>query len=403
MNTHKIQHPPKGSSGKSYELSEIAHGTGLVAAESAGLRKQIVEIIEKFYDIGKVKEVYEIFGGYINRSFRLVVQTEEGTKDYFLRKYKRGIAPDEIKFEHALINHCIAGGLTVAARIIYNRKNRTYLKPSSTSSIFAVYEYLPGEDKYTWDTPALNDEEYASASKMLAIFHNAATGFDPGGLQRVEAKIIDLLPSFSVSLQSHAQAAGASKFDGYFLDNLKHILEVINTTRFSQTETSKMPLSPIHCDYHPGNLKFENNQVVGIFDFDWSKVDLRLFDVCLALVYFCSNWDDRHDGEMRLDKCGLFLKTYQDQMQRAGAMEPLNEIEIKNLPAMLAAANLYLINWIVTTYDTDPDLNDDEYLAYLRHTVRLMHWIQNQVDDVAHLAATLRAKKSIRERSPIAG
>ncbi len=76
-------------------------------------------------------------------------------------------------------------------------------------------------------------------------------------------------------------------------------------------------------------------------------------------------------------------------MRRLSDMEPLNEIEIKNLPTMLAAANLYLINWIVTTYSADPDLNDYEYLAYLKHTVRLMHWIQNQEDDVAQLASTI--------------
>jgi homoserine kinase type II len=389
MNTRKIQQQAKGSSGKSYELSEITHGIGLVAAESAFLRKQIVEIIEQFYDIGEVKEVYEIFGGYINRSFRLVVQTDEGTKDYFLRKYKRGIAPDEIKFEHALINHCIARGLTVAARVIANRQGRTCVKPSNSRSIFAVYEFLNGDDKYTWDNPNLNDEEYISAAKMLAIFHNAARDFGPKGLQRVEAKILDLLPTFSVSFQKYAQATGTSKFGRYFLNNLADILTVIQKIHIDEAETGTMPLYPIHCDYHPGNLKFENNRVVGIFDFDWSKIDLRLFDVCLALDYFCSSWEDGHDGEMRLDKCILFLKTYQDQMKRVGVMEPLNEIEIKNLPAMLAAANLYLINWIVTTYYTDPDLNEYEYLAYLKHTVRLMHWIRNPVNDVDKLASTI--------------
>ncbi|UCH20708.1 MAG: phosphotransferase [Deltaproteobacteria bacterium] len=388
MNTRKIQHQAKGSPGKSHELWEIAHELGLVAAESTFLRKQIVEIVEQFYRIGEVKEVYEIHGGYINRSFGLVVQTDKGLKDYFLRKYKRGIAPDEIKFEHALINHCIAKGLTVAARVIANRQGRTYVKTSNSRSIFAVYEFLNGDDKYTWDNPILNDEEYISAAKLLAIFHNAARDFDPKGLQRVEARILDLLPTFSVSLQEYAQATSTSKFDRYFLDNLKHILNVINNTRFDQTETSKMPLNPIHCDYHPGNLKFENSQVVGIFDFDWSKVDLRLFDVCLALAYFCSSWEDHHDGEIRLDKCILFLKTYQEQMKRMGVMAPLNEIEIKNLPTMLAAANLYLINWIVTTYYTDPDLNDYEYLAYLKHTVRLMHWIENHVNDITQMAST---------------
>jgi len=390
-----MQHLDKMSSSKSYELLEIVHEIGQVASklkkslESVFLREQIVEIVEELYDIGKVKEVYEIFGGYINRSFGIVVQTNEGSKDYFLRKYKRGIAVNEVKFEHALINHCIAKGLTVAARVIANRKNRTYVKPSNSTSIFAVYEYLTGEDKYTWDNPTLNDDEYSSAARMLAAFHNAARDFDPKGLQRVEAKILDLLPTFSSDLKRFAQTAGPGKFHRYFLDHLEGILDVINKTHIDEAESFKMPFNPIHCDYHPGNLKFENGQVVGIFDFDWSKVDLRLFDVSLALAYFCSSWEDENDGEMLLNKCILFLTTYQEQIRRLNDMEPLNEIEIKNLPTMLAAANLYLINWIVATYSADPNLNDYEYLAYLKHTVRLMHWIENHENDMVQTISDL--------------
>jgi homoserine kinase type II len=351
--------------------------------------QQIVEIVERLYDIGKVKQVYEIFGGYINRSFGIIVRTDEGLKKYFFRKYKQGIALNEVKFEHALINHCIAKGLTVAARVVANRKNKTYVKPSNSRSIFAVYEYLAGEDKYTWADPTLNDEEYANAAKMLAIFHNAAQDFDPKGLQRKEAKILDLLPTFSAGLKKMAQTARTGKFDKYFLDHLEVILKIIDKTRIPEGDCAKMPQNPIHCDYHPGNLKFEENQVVGIFDFDWSKVDLRLFDVSLALVYFCGSWKDEHDGELRLSKCLLLLNTYQEKMRRLSNMEPLNKTEIKYLPAMLAAANLYLINWIVVTYYADPDLNDYEYLAYLKHTVRLMHWIEKHEDDILHMTSAV--------------
>jgi homoserine kinase type II len=395
MDTSKMQHLAKMGSGKSYELLEIAHEIGRVAAElktsleSTFLREQIVEIVEEFYDIGKVKEVYEIFGGYINRSFGLVVQTKENLQDYFLRKYKRGVGEDEVRFEHELINHCINKGLTIAARVVVTRKDTTFVKPSTSRSLFALYEFLSGRDKYTWDNPVLNDEEYTSAGKMLAIFHNAARDFDPKGLQRAEAKILDLLPTFSVTFKGCTQADEGNKFNRYLLKNLDNILTLLNKTQFDEAESSKMPLNPIHCDYHPGNMKFENNQVVGIFDFDWSKIDLRLFDVCLAIAYCCSSWEDQHDGEMRLDKCSIFLKAYQEQMRSMDGMEPLNEIEIKNLPIMMSAANLYLINWIVTTYYEDADLNDYEYLTYLKHTIRLMHWIEDHKKVITQMTATI--------------
>ena len=75
------------------------------------LPRQLVDIMAEFYDLGRVQEVCEIFGGYVNRSYRLVVQRAGIRNDYFLREYKPGIAEDQIKFEHALINHCAARGL----------------------------------------------------------------------------------------------------------------------------------------------------------------------------------------------------------------------------------------------------------------------------------------------------
>jgi homoserine kinase type II len=92
---------------------------------------------------------------------------------------------------------------------------------------------------------------------------------------------------------------------------------------------------------------------------------------------------------MRLDKCINFLSAYQEKMLSMGGMEPLNEIEIKNLPIMMFAANLYLINWIVTTYNEDADLNDYEYLTYLKHTVRLMHWIEDHKKNIIQMTAAL--------------
>jgi len=351
--------------------------------------EQIIGIVEDLYDIGKVTEVYEIFGGYINQNFGIIVQKNGITSNYFVRQYKLGVTEDEITFEHALINYSIANGLTIAARVIVNREGTTYVKPSNSRNMFAIYEFLEGEDKYTWDNPTLNDEEYASAAEALAIFHNTSKGFDPKGLERAEKKILDFVPTFPETFKRIAKEKRNTKFYSYYVNNLDNILKVTEKTRIVEEEVSKLLFNPIHCDFHPGNLKFENNKVVGIFDFDWSKIALRLFDVCLALIYFCSRWYDEHDGEIRLDKCADFLSMYQETLRKLGGLEPLNEVELKNLLPMLTASTLYLINWIVTTYHTDPGLNDDEYLAYLKHTVKLMYWIEAHKPNIGKIVVTI--------------
>ena len=351
--------------------------------------RQLIDIMVESYDLGRVQDVYEIFGGYVNRSYRLVVESAGIQNDYFLREYKPGIAEDQIKFEHALINHCAAKGLTTIARVIANRDGATYFKPANSKGFIAVFEFLHGEDKYAWHNPALNDEELVSAARMLADFHTAVIGFDPGTLKRVSPPVRELLPTLRSEFQHYIQTGSDCRFHRFFLRHQKNILVSIENSQVTAADASHMPFCAIHCDFHPGNLKYENNRVVGIFDFDWAKLDLRLFDVCMALDYFCSSWDDRNDGDLDLEKIALFLNTYQDQLHQTDGMKPLVAVEIHNLPGMLTAAGLCIINWIVSTYHEDDDLSDKEYLVYLKHSVRLMHSIEKQRGTISQMAADL--------------
>ncbi len=337
--------------------------------------KQITEIVETLYDIGTVTTVYEIYGGFNSRSFSIEVLKDGCARTYFLRKYKTGVSVGEICFEHALIIHAIQNGFTISAGIVKSAGGETYVQPGNSRSIFAIYEYLGGEDKYTWDNPGLTDAEFKSAGRVLAIFHNAVHDFNPGGLQRLEPPILALWPLLAEKFAGFARQKKAEKWQAYYEAHLPGLLDMIACNSLDPIEAEGMPVIPIHCDYHPGNLKWTDEQVVGIFDFDWSKVDLRLFDVAMAAIYFCSRWDGDGDGEFRCDKCELFFGAYQQQLCRSSGLEPLIPAERKLLPKMLDMANIYLIHWEVSTYINEAGVNADEYLAYLKHSIRLMHWL----------------------------
>lgn len=376
------------------DLRSLA-GNILESMEMALIRNQIIEALQD-YDLGIVTDVYEIFGGYINRSFGVYTEKDGKQYEYFVRKYKKGITDKEIRFEHSLIDFSVANGLTIAASLVPNRAGQTFVKKTEglngeqSDNYFAVYEYLSGEDKYTWDNPTMNDEEYASAAEVLAVFHNASRHFDPQGLERIEPKILEFLPTLSALYREFAAIEPTTKFHRYYLQNLAEILEVIERTQIPAEAVAKMPYNPCHNDLHPGNLKFLDNKAVGVFDFDWSKVELRLFDVSLSLAYCCSSWSDLEDGTLKLDKCAIFLNSYQKKLEELGGLAPLNETEIEYLPIMIAAANLYLVNWDVTAYYNGTDLNDYEYLAYLQHNVRLMKWIEAHKSEIAEMAKSIK-------------
>jgi homoserine kinase type II len=355
----------------------------------SGFHRELTEIIEEWYDLGRVIEIFEISGGCENRSYRIEVDTDSATKRYFLRQYKHGTAERKIQFEHALLNYCTAQGFSIAGRVIVNRQEATYIKSAHSKHFIAIFEFLEGEDKYAWHNPALSREELASASKMLALFHTAVKGFDPGNFRMLEPPIRELLPTFGDGFANYAQTGESSQFKHFFLMHLDNILESIETIQISDADASNMPLCVIHCDYHPGNLKFLNNRVVGILDFDWSKIDFRLFDLAMAVDYFCSSWDETQDGELLLDKTSWFLGTYQQHLYQTGGMNPLDTVEIRNLTAMLSAANLCIVQWIVSRVRTNVDLNDLEYLTYLKHHVRLMNFIAEHRSDISQLTVDL--------------
>ncbi|MBF0205280.1 MAG: phosphotransferase [Oligoflexia bacterium] len=375
-----------------------------VQTVSSLLQTHLRQILEANYELGNVHEIYEIFGGYINRSFGINCKIKDNNAQsnrFFLRKYKKGISEKEILFEHSLIEYSIANGFTCSAAVVNRKHGGTIVKVVAACDeeidYYALYHYLDGEDKYPWDNPVLNSEECASAGEVLALFHRSTQDFNPQGLERTEAKIMDLLSTRSAVFKKFAASACSisisSKFHHYFLKKLEGILDVIERTILPADVWQQMPQIPCHNDYHPGNLKFKDNQVVGVFDFDWSKIDLRLFDLCLAIVYCCCSWDDRQDGELLLDKCEIFLKTYQDTLSRADRSLLLTPEEKRNFSTLMAAANLYLINWDVCAYYNGTNLNEYEYLSYLQHNVRLMEWIElnkRQLDQLimAHLPGT---------------
>ena len=177
------------------------------------------------------------------------------------------------------------------------------------------------------------------------------------------------------------EQADDRRCDRLFKDNFAPICKALDDAVSLDVKFQGMKELPIHCDYHPGNLKYRDEKAVGIFDFDWSKTDYRLFDVALALVYFTSVWDDRTAG-LRRDKFILFLHTYNEACRRFSHIIPLTEQERKYLVPMLSIANLYVLNWdLVDFYDT-PEPDDEEYFTYIDHNIGLVHWIELHKDEL---------------------
>jgi homoserine kinase type II len=294
------------------------------------------------------------------------------------------VLEEELKFEHSIIHHLLENKFDLVAQIYATKEGNSYVKRPMAGNedgkwtFFAIFEFLKGEDRFTWINPICNSAEIKSAASVLARYHAAIHGFTPQG-RREEAKISELLPKIEENLLTLLALGKGTPFDEYIQENLSLILSLNERTLTALREQRNDELVElvIHCDYHPGNLKFEGDQVVGLFDFDWTKIDARCFDVALALKYFFSNWQAGIDGSLRLEDIALFLQAYQMTLDQAQRLKGLSTAELSLLPHMIMASALYIFYWTILDYYHN-QVDELEYLGYLKHCVKIMKWLENE-------------------------
>jgi len=357
---------------------------------------QVTEIIhplmEESYDLGTVTRIRAVSGGYCNKSYAVWMSTNEHTRQYFLRLYNPNVIYNEILFEHALLNHLRSNGFTLAAAIVKCRNGETIASTPlpenhrGTRAFWALFEFLKGDDKYSWTQTDLTDKEFISAAEILAHLHHCGHGFKkPPGADRAQPRIMEFLPTFKKTFSAFLEKAHDRKCNRLFKNNFDSICEALDYTVSFAARFQGMPQIPIHCDYHPGNLKFEDEKAIGIFDFDWSKIDYRLFDVALGLVYFTSRWNDQTTG-LRPDKFSLFLSAYNQACRRLAHISPMTEQEKRYLVPMLSIANLYVLNWELVDFYETPEQDDDVYYKFIDHNIGLMQWIGSNEDELKRWA-----------------
>jgi homoserine kinase type II len=255
------------------------------------------------------------------------------------------------------------------------------------SYYWAIFEFLPGEDKYTWIENNLSRPELKSAAEVLAHLHAAASGFQPtpdnAANQPLITDFFERLYSEVHKKTGPFQNRGIQKLINphrrQFLSVIEHILTV-------KKPLVTIPEIVIHSDYHPGNLKFRHERVVGVVDFDWSQMGYRAFDLSLALIYFAGRWGKKGHEGLNANKFELFLRTYGGALGRKTQLSPLSAIEVELLPRLLAAANLFILKWGLDEYAANP-LKHQEFTIYINHNRRLMNWIEKNTGQMQKLIA----------------
>ncbi|MFC2015049.1 phosphotransferase [Chloroflexota bacterium] len=351
---------------------------------------QLREIITEHYRVGEIVDYEQLLLGY--ESITYIIETELNNKrtKYCFRRYNQARREGDIQFEHSVINHLVARGFELASRIIPTISGESYVKRlegsgENTGDIFyTVFAFLSGEDTYTWYTPPTNREALGNSAVALARFHDGIFDLEPGG-ERHAPTIMEFVPTIIKNLGKRAEMAETTGVDisllenlSLFNDNIVRTLDVIDENNYSE-----LPHQVIHRDYHPGNLKFENNSVTGLFDYDWTKIEARCFDVATAVLHFCTIWLGDRDGHLDLDKVVIFLDSYQKTLKGKKGVGPLSNIELEYLPHLFRAGIIQTVDWYIEDfYDTKIDSASDfpEYSHALKHYASLIRWLNIKVN-----------------------
>lgn len=379
------------------ELAErLAEGAERLrdALRSEYLTTQIREVIDEDYDLGRLTRFEQNLRGAVNVSGAVWTRDETGEHRYFVRKYNEIATEPEICFEHALVKHMVQNGFHLAAEVLENKYGETFVTREETrdgearTCYFAVYECLSGEDKYDWFENRLADVEFEEGGRVLARFHHAVVDFDPGDLARAQPPIMEFVATLAETFRGWLAGGRGTVFDEHVAAKLPEIMETIERGLGIGDDLEGAPRLPVHCDYHPGNLKWVDERAVALFDFDWSKIDYRVFDVAEGVAYFCTSWEGEDSGELWLDKTELFLRAYQKEAASHPDPGPLTPQEIAVLPRMIAIANLYVLNWDLSAYYEDPAPNVDKLMRYLRHNVMVLEFIEDHMGELTDLVNT---------------
>ena len=347
---------------------------------NSNFQQQLHQLVHHYYSIGDIVSSEGLADGYCNLSFLIRARQSGKLHSYIVRRYHPDRTLDQIQFEHSFIHHLKQNTSTLISGVIKCLDGGTWIREIDPENrlpyYWAIFEFLPGEDKYTWIENNLSEPELKSSAEVLAHLHEAAKGFRPTSDNAANQPL--LMVFFERLYREVHKKTGLFQNRGIqelvnphrrlFLSVLEHILAV-------KESLAAIPKIAIHSDYHPGNLKFQHERVVGVIDFDWSQMGHRVFDLSLALIYFAGRWGEKSHGGLNSNKVELFLGTYDATLVSKTKLSPLSENEVELLPHLLAAANLFILKWELDEYAANP-LKHQEFTNYINHNLRIMNWIK---------------------------
>ena len=209
---------------------------------------------------------------------KLILTTAHGR---FLLKRRRAefSVPEVVAFDHSVIERLGRNGLPVACPIEARGGEKAVFLGDWAFEVAPFLENLLPFDQGS-------EPHLVSASRLLARFHNCARDLQPAGRKDWRREMHAAVNART--LREHLSEWELACPSDDRLPLARRTLELLDTTAraLPDERVAALPHYIVHGDFTHANLGYLDDEVAGLFDFDWTYRQSRLVDLNRLVLFF---------------------------------------------------------------------------------------------------------------------
>jgi len=248
---------------------------GSVAEEISG---RDLAIVLSRYDLGAVDRISDYKRG-SRRSPKMHIISSMGE---FLLKRR---APGHDEYSRVVFAHSIQATLTEhrfpVAGLVSTTEGSTLVQHEGR--IYELFRFITGK-RFDKSNPAASE-----AGRVLAHFHSILLNphDDPvvgDGTFHRSKQIPEVLGSLSSILSTHEKSTELEGID----DTIAYIRQQyeISAEKVQKLEWNSLEPQIVHGDWHPGNMLYDDTEIIAVIDFDSLRFQPRVTDVANGALQF---------------------------------------------------------------------------------------------------------------------
>ena len=245
--------------------------------------------------------------------------------------------------------------------------------------VYELFEYIAGQGyPQTMDSTADSGRVLALYHKLLEPFQSEYT--PPTGSYHRAPSVEAGIRSIAAGRSAGGPLAGGTPADvnqllSFLLDSYRHAAATVDAQGIES-----WPKQIVHADWHPGNMLFRDNRVVGVIDYDSARQLPRIIDTANGCLQFSilggdedvARWPE-HLDEPRFKR---FVRGYDDVMLISAG-------ELRVIPWLMIEALIAESIFPIAATGTFVRIDG---LQFLQMVQRKVYWLQRNADRLIAMA-----------------